>query len=135
MARDASVQDGRLHPEDRSDGEESGPWIAAFVLATAVWAALTLAEGRLPEGLARATAHVVSTLLAAPVAAAAVVQDARAFDLRRRAAAAAEAGVDADLVESVPSAFGRIAWIYGLLAVLFPPAGVVYLLDRRRRTD
>jgi len=130
---DASVPDHRLHPEDRSDPDESGPWLAVFVVATVVWAALLVVEGRLPEGFARATAHVVSTLLAAPLAAAAIVQDARAFDAERRARAADSEDVDPDLVETPPTAFGRIAWVYGLLAVLLPPSGVVYLLDRWRR--
>ena len=133
MPPDASVPDHSLHPEDRSDPDESGPWLAVFVIATVVWAALVVVEGRLPEGFARATAHVVSTLLAAPLAAAAIVQDARAFDAEQRAEAADGDGVESDLVETPQNAFGRIAWVYGLLAVLLPLSGVVYLADRWRR--
>lgn len=125
MSADSPVPERLLHPDDRTDVDESGPWVAVFVVATLVWAALVVAEGRLPAGLARATAHVVSTLLAAPLAAAAVVQDARAVDAARSA--------DGDPADG-SGRFGRIAWVYGFLAVLVPPAGVVYLLDRWRRS-
>ena len=132
MSSDASIPDRYLHPDDRSDRDESGPWLVVFVVASVVWAGLVLAEGRLPEGLLRATAHVVSTLLAAPLAAAAIVQDARAFDAAG-ATTDADGGDGATDRPSSNTSFGRIAWVYGLLAVLFPPSGVVYVVDRWRR--
>jgi hypothetical protein len=130
---DSPVPDRYLHPDDRADVDESGPWLVVFVVATLVWAALVVAEGRLPAGLGRATAHVVSTLLAAPLAAAAIVQDARAFDAGRRAAAG-DGGGPADRTGRPVGGFGKVAWVYGFLAVLVPPSGVVYLLDRWRRS-
>lgn len=133
MSPDASVPDRYLHPDDRTEQDESGPWLTVFVVASVVWAGLVLAEGRLPEGFARATAHVVSTLLAAPLAAAAIVQDARALD-GTRDAPGEDADDAADESSSSNASFGRIAWAYGFLAVLFPPSGVVYLADRWRRT-
>jgi hypothetical protein len=102
-----------VHPEDREERDESGPWLAILVGATLAWLPLAALDWRLlVEGtFVWATVRSVSTLLLAPLAAAALVQDARALD--------------ADGVE-----VGWPTWVYALVALVFPPVSAAYLGHR-----
>lgn len=84
--------------------------------AAIAWAALVLADRRvLADGTVLwATVRSLHTLVLAPLAAAALLQDDRA----ERAAGAG---------------LGRLCWGYCLAALLFPPVGFVYLAHRRVR--
>jgi hypothetical protein len=105
------------HPEDRPDEtDESGPWLPILAAAVVGWALLVALDYRLlTEGtFAWATVRSAYTLLLAPLAAAALVQDTRALGV---------AGVT----------IGRVRWVYAGVALLFPPVSVVYLVHRRVR--
>jgi hypothetical protein len=105
--------DAALHPDDRPDPDESGPWIAVLVAATLAWLPLAVVDWRLlVEGtVVWATVRSVTTLVLAPLSAAALVQDSRAL-----------------AVDGV--AVGRATWGYALVALAFPPVAAVYLLHR-----
>jgi hypothetical protein len=107
-----------LHPDDRPETDESGPWVAVLVAATLAWVPLAAVDWRLlVEGtLVWATVRSVYTLLLAPLAAAALVQDTRAL-----AAGGGEVG--------------RTRWGYALVALAFPPVAAVYLLHRAVLVD
>lgn len=109
MAGDGPV----LHPEDR-ETDESGPWLSILVVSALGWAVLAVVDQQLlVEGtVVWATVRSVYTLLLAPVAAAALLQDTRFLGTE---------GVE----------IGRLKWLYALVAVGFPPIGAVYLGHRR----
>jgi apolipoprotein N-acyltransferase len=108
-----------LHPEDRPDpAAETGPW-SAFVLAgTIAWIALAalesryLAAGTSPWALVRSA----STLVIAPAVAAVLLQDARVR-------AATVGGI------------GAVRWLYALVALVFPPGSIAYLLHQYSRRE
>jgi hypothetical protein len=117
--RDVSLLDfGRaepvVHPEDREPPDEDGPWLAVLALATLAWVPLALVDWRLlTEGtLLWATVRSLATLVLAPLAAAALLQDTRAL--------AAE-GLDV----------GRLRWLYAGGTLVVPPAAAAYLCHRR----
>jgi hypothetical protein len=103
-----------LHPDDREEPDESGPWLPILVGAALVWIPLAVADWRLlADGtLLWATVKSTYTLVLAPLAAAALLQDTRAL------------GTDGVEV-------GWPKWLYALVAVGFPPVAGVYLLHRR----
>lgn len=102
-----------LHPEDR-ETDESGPWLRILVACVLGWSLLAALDYRvLAEGtFVWATVRSVYTLLLAPLAAAALLQDTRFLGTR---------GAE----------IGRLKWLYALVAVGFPPIGAVYLGHRR----
>ncbi|WP_380678092.1 hypothetical protein [Salinigranum sp. GCM10025319] len=103
------------HPDDISDApDEAGPWLALLAASVVAWVAFVLLEWRLlAEGtFVWATVRSLSTLILAPLAAAALLQDTRAL------------GVDG--VE-----IGPLKWAYAAVALLFPPVGGLYLCHRR----
>ena len=112
-----------LHPDDRSDADESGPWLAILVASTLAWVVLAVVDWQfLSAGtFAWATVRSLYTLLLAPLAAAALLQDTRAL-------------------RADGSAFGPAKWAYAAVALLFPPVGALYLchrhvlVGRRQRT-
>ena len=112
------ASDPVVHPEDRTEPDESGPWLALLVAAAAAWVPLALLDWRLlVEGtLVWATVRSVSTLLLAPLAAAALLQDTRALGV---------AGVEV----------GRAKWAYALATLLVPPVAAVYLGHRSVLVD
>ena len=102
-----------LHPDDAEDTDETGPWLVVFAVSAAVWVALAVVDWRLlSEGtFVWATIRSLATLVFAPLAAAALVQDTRAL------------GVDG--VE-----IGPLKWAYAAVALFFPPVGGLYLCHR-----
>jgi hypothetical protein len=109
-----SRSDPVLHPEDR-ETDESGPWLAILVGSAAAWAALAALDYRLlTEGtFVWATVRSLYTLVLAPLAAAALLQDTRYLGTE---------GVEV----------GPAKWLYALLAVVVPLVGAVYLGHRYR---
>lgn len=109
MFRDRPV----LSPEDR-ETDESGPWLGILVATALGWVVLAGVDYRLlAEGtVVWATVRSVYTLLLAPLAAAALLQDTRYLGTTGRE-------------------IGRVKWLYALVAVGFPPIGAVYLGHRR----
>jgi drug/metabolite transporter (DMT)-like permease len=109
-----------LHPEDRPDADEAeaGPWVVLLLASVAVWAALVVVDRRLlVEGtFLWATVRSLYTLVLAPLAAAALVQDTR------------ELGVDGVEV-------GPLKWAYAAVALVFPPVGGLYLGHRHLLLD
>jgi hypothetical protein len=102
-----------LHPDDTEDADEAGPWLAVLATSAVVWVVLVLADWRLlSEGtFVWATIRSLSTLVVAPLAAAALLQDTRAL------------GVDGVEV-------GALKWAYAAVALFFPPVGGLYLWHR-----
>jgi hypothetical protein len=102
------------HPDDEPDPDEDGPWLVLLVSCTVVWVALALVDWRLlSEGtFLWATAKSLYTLVVAPLAAAALLQDTRAL------------GVDGVEV-------GPLKWAYAGVALFFPPVGGLYLCHRQ----
>jgi hypothetical protein len=102
-----------LHPEDL-DADESGPWLAILVASALGWGILAAIDYRvLAEGTVLwATVRSVYTLVLAPLAAAALLQDTR-------------------FLGTNGTEIGRLKWLYALVAVGFPPIGAVYLGHRR----
>jgi hypothetical protein len=100
------------HPEDR-ETDESGPWLAILVASAAGWLALFALDWRLlAEGTVLwATVKSLYTLILAPLAAAALVQDTRYLGVE---------GIE----------IGPVKWAYALVAVVVPPVGAVYLGHR-----
>jgi hypothetical protein len=107
-----------VHPEDREPTDEDGPWLAVLALATLAWVPLALADWRLLTAgtLLWATVRSLSTLVLAPLAAAALLGDVRALD----------AAPDRSPV-------GRVRWLYAGCTLVVPPVAVVYLGHRRVR--
>ena len=108
--------DPPLHPEDRpstEDRDETGPWLALLAASGVAWVVLALVDWQvLAEGtFLWATARSLYTLVLAPLAAAALLQDTRAL------------GIDGVEV-------GPLKWLYAAVALLFPPVGGVYLCHR-----
>lgn len=101
-----------LHPEDR-ETDESGPWLPILVASTVAWLALFALDSRLlTEGtFLWATVKSLYTLILAPLAAAALLQDTRYLGV---------AGIEV----------GPAKWAYALVAVVVPPVGAVYLGHR-----
>jgi hypothetical protein len=101
-----------LHPEDR-ETDESGPWLPILVASTVGWLALFALDYRLlSEGtLLWATVKSLYTLILAPLAAAALLQDTRYLGVE---------GIEV----------GPTKWAYALVAVVAPPVGAVYLAHR-----
>ncbi|WP_142857006.1 hypothetical protein [Salinigranum halophilum] len=106
------------HPDDEPERDEAGPWLAILAGCAAVWVALALVDWRLlSEGtFLWATAKSLYTLVLAPLAAAALLQDTRAL------------GVDGIEV-------GPLKWAYAAVALFFPPVGGLYLFHRRAICD
>jgi TRAP-type C4-dicarboxylate transport system permease large subunit len=102
------------HPDDEPDRDERGPWLRILAVSAVVWVALALVEWRLlSEGtFLWATAKSLYTLVLAPLAAAALLQDTRAL------------GVDGVEV-------GPVKWAYAAVALFFPPVGGLYVYHRR----
>jgi hypothetical protein len=102
-----------LHPEDRPDTDESGPWLGLLVASALAWALLAFLDWRvLSTGtFVWATVRSLYTLLLAPLAAAALVQDTRA-------------------PRADGSEIGPTKWAYAAVALLFPPVGALYLCHR-----
>jgi hypothetical protein len=109
VSRDRPV----LHPGHR-ETDESGPWLAILVTSALGWGILAAIDYQvLAEGtILWATVRSIYTLLLAPLAAAALLQDTRFL------------GTNGTEV-------GRLKWLYALVAVGFPPIGAVYLGHRR----
>ncbi|WP_284013550.1 hypothetical protein [Halobaculum litoreum] len=106
-----------LHPEDRPDpADGTGPWTAALLAGTLAWVALALVEWRYlaPGTSPWALVRSAYTLVVAPGVAAVLLHDARVRD-------ATVGGV------------GAVRWLYALVALVFPPVSVGYLLHRRLR--
>lgn len=103
-----------LHPDDRHDADESGPWLTVLAASTLAWVVFAVVDWwALSEGtFVWATIRSLYTLLLAPLAAAALLQDTRALR--------------ADGSEIGPS-----KWAYAAVALLFPPIGTLYLCHRR----
>lgn len=101
-----------LHPEDR-ETDESGPWLPILVASAVGWLALFALDYRLlSEGtFVWATVKSLYTLILAPLAAAALLQDTRYLGTE---------GIEV----------GRAKWLYALVAVVVPPIGAVYLAHR-----
>jgi hypothetical protein len=101
-----------LHPDDR-ETDESGPWVALLVGSVVAWVCLVGFESALLETgtFLWATVRSAATLVFAPVAAASLLQDTRALETR---------GTE----------LGRVKWLYAGVALVFPPASVVYLGHR-----
>ena len=101
-----------LHPEDR-ETDESGPWLPILVASAVGWLALFALDYRLlTEGTVLwATVKSCYTLILAPLAAAALLQDTRYLGVE---------GIEV----------GRAKWAYALVAVVAPPVGAVYLGHR-----
>jgi hypothetical protein len=101
-----------LHPEDR-ETDESGPWLPILVASAVAWLALFALDYRLlSEGtFLWATIKSLYTLILAPLAAAALLQDTRYLGVE---------GVEV----------GPAKWAYALVAVIVPPVGAVYLGHR-----
>ena len=102
------------HPEDISDAtDEAGPWLALLAASTVAWVVFVLLEWRLlVDGtFVWATVRSLSTLILAPLATAALLQDTRAL------------GIDGVEV-------GPLKWAYAAVALLFPPVGGLYLCHR-----
>jgi hypothetical protein len=106
--------DPAVHPEDR-ETDESGPWLPILVVSAVGWIALFALDYRLlTEGtFLWATVKSLSTLILAPLAAAALLQDTRYLGTE---------GIEV----------GPTKWLYALIAVGFPPVGAVYLVHRHR---
>jgi hypothetical protein len=102
-----------LHPEDR-ESDESGPWLSILVACGLGWGVLAALDYQILSAgtVVWATVRSVYTLLLAPLAAAALLQDTRFLGTN---------GVEV----------GRLKWLYALVAVGFPPIGAVYLGHRR----
>ncbi len=102
------------HPDDQPDRDERGPWLAILSACTVVWAVLALVEWRLVvDGtFLWATAKSLYTLVFAPLAAAALLQDTRTLGV---------SGVEV----------GPLKWAYAGVALFFPPVGGLYLCHRR----
>jgi hypothetical protein len=103
-----------LHPDDRPDTEESGPWLTILAASALAWLVLAAVDWQfLPAGtFAWATVRSLYTLLLAPLAAAALLQDTRAL-------------------RANGSEIGPSKWAYAAVALLFPPIGALYLCHRR----
>jgi hypothetical protein len=101
-----------LHPEDR-ETDESGPWLPILVASAVAWLALFALDYRLlSEGtFLWATVKSLYTLILAPLAAAALLQDTRYLGTE---------GIEV----------GRVKWGYALVAVVVPLIGAVYLAHR-----
>jgi TRAP-type C4-dicarboxylate transport system permease large subunit len=102
------------HPDDIPDApDEAGPWLALLAASTVAWVVFVLLEWRLlVDGtFVWATVRSLSTLILAPLAAAALLQDTRAL------------GIDGVEV-------GPLKWAYAAVALLFPPVGGLYLCHR-----
>ncbi len=101
-----------LHPEDR-ETDESGPWLPILVASAVAWLALFALDYRLlSEGtFLWATVKSLYTLILAPLAAAALLQDTRFLGVE---------GIEV----------GPAKWAYALIAVIVPPIGAVYLAHR-----
>lgn len=106
-----------LHPDDEPAPDEDGPWLTILVVSGVAWLALATLDWRLlSEGtVVWATVKNLYTLLLAPLAAAALLQDTRALGV---------VGVEV----------GPLKWLYTAVALLFPPVGAVYVLHRRALT-
>jgi TRAP-type C4-dicarboxylate transport system permease large subunit len=106
------------HPDDHVDSDETGPWLAILSVCAVGWVALALVDWRLlSEGtFLWATARSLYTLILAPLAAAALLQDTRTLGVE---------GVE----------FGLLKWAYAGIALFFPPVGGVYLCHRRVVVD
>jgi hypothetical protein len=103
------------HPDDRPDGaDERGPWLALLGASALAWVALVACDLWLlsPGTLLWATVRSLSTLILAPLAAAALLQDTRALGV---------GGVEV----------GPSKWLYAAVALVFPPVGGLYLGHRR----
>jgi hypothetical protein len=102
------------HPDDRDDRvDEAGPWLAVLGASAVGWVVLAAFDWRLlAEGtLLWATTKSLATLVFAPLAAAALVQDTRSLGV---------GGVEV----------GPSKWLYAAVALFFPPVGVLYLCHR-----
>ncbi|WP_318569854.1 hypothetical protein [Salinigranum marinum] len=102
-----------LHPDDTEDADETGPWLAVLAASAVVWVALAVVDWRLlSEGtFVWVTVRSLATLVFAPLAAAALLQDTRAL------------GVDGVEV-------GPVKWAYTAVALFFPPVSGLYLCHR-----
>ena len=106
-------RDPVLHPDDRPEPDEDGPWLSILALALCGWVLLVaLDRTLLVEGtFLWATVRIGYTLICAPLIAAALLQDSRAL---------ATDGIK----------IGRSIWLYAIASLVFAPVSIAYLGHR-----
>ena len=113
VSYDVFDRDPVLHPDDRPEPDEDGPWLSILALALCGWLLfVALDRTILVEGTVLwATVRIGYTLICAPLVAAALLQDSRAL---------ATDGIE----------IGRSVWLYAIASLVFAPISIAYLGHR-----